>query len=270
MRLPALRSIAHQSAYPSQAEGGFAGELHKSVRAALNAWEKRRHGDTEFRYGRGNGLFRREKTATASRDEISWNEAPEVKRPSKKRVYVKKEPKARKGNYLEQQREYMRQRRANMTPEQRAVYLAQKRERYRRSVGGQLKNRKPAMTPEERQRRKNEINAACRARVKAGLRAPSPSKMSEKRREYLKRWKANLTPEQLETHLRKKRERYLRNAPPRKPKRTPEQKREQKLAASKAYRERVRQGLQAPAPSSSKSKAKEYRDRHKAKRNSTK
>lgn len=86
MRMPAQRSLEHQAALPMQAEGGFAGDLHSSVHAALVAWEKRRNpsGDP-FKFGRAKGMFAREKTATATRAEISWNKAPEVKKAAKAR-----------------------------------------------------------------------------------------------------------------------------------------------------------------------------------------
>jgi hypothetical protein len=84
VRLPACKNIELQAAYPSQADGGFAGDLHNSLRVALDRWEKRR-GHNDFRYGRGGtGVFRREKAATATRSEISWNKAPEIKRASGK------------------------------------------------------------------------------------------------------------------------------------------------------------------------------------------
>ena len=44
MRQVAQPNIFLQDAYPSQAEGGFAGTLSSSVMRALRAWEKKRFG----------------------------------------------------------------------------------------------------------------------------------------------------------------------------------------------------------------------------------
>lgn len=44
MRQPAQPNLFLQDAYPSQAEGGFAGTLSSSVMRALRAWEKKRFG----------------------------------------------------------------------------------------------------------------------------------------------------------------------------------------------------------------------------------
>jgi hypothetical protein len=44
MRLIAQPKQWLQDLYPSQAEGGFAGTLSSSMRAALGAWEKKRFG----------------------------------------------------------------------------------------------------------------------------------------------------------------------------------------------------------------------------------
>jgi len=44
MRQVAQQKLFMQDAYPSQAEGGFAGTLSSSVMRALRAWEKKRYG----------------------------------------------------------------------------------------------------------------------------------------------------------------------------------------------------------------------------------
>jgi hypothetical protein len=44
MRQVAQQKLVFQDAYPSQAEGGFAGTLSSTVMRALRAWEKRRFG----------------------------------------------------------------------------------------------------------------------------------------------------------------------------------------------------------------------------------
>ena len=147
MRLPAQRTLEHQAAYPSQAEGGFAGDLHNSLHRALVAWEKKRNPEAGFRYGRNGSQYRREKTATATREEITWNLAPEVKAPSN----AQKKKKQRESNL-----KYMQRIRAKETPQERADRLA-------------LNPPKPKMSPEERARKRAETKKSYMARKAAGL-----------------------------------------------------------------------------------------------------
>jgi hypothetical protein len=158
--MPAQRTLEHQAAYPSQAEGGFAGDLHNSLHRALVAWEKRRNPNGDpFKFGRAKGMFTREKVATATRAEISWNAAPEAKRePSKEKQQAREE--ARR----EEARRWMRQSRAKETPEQRAERLAK-----RRADRLALNPPKPKMSPEERARKRAETKKRYMARKTAGL-----------------------------------------------------------------------------------------------------
>lgn len=172
MRLPAQRSLQQQAAYPSQAEGGFAGDLHSSVTAALRAWEKKRAGGAEFRYGRtGSARFTREKT-TATRDEISWNAAPqstaEPKRKSKtvsgagsKKRFTAEEQAAKQREYARRYRDKIR-----ADPEAHAAFLAKIKETRLKKLGRPQLRRSPSTDPEVQRQRKNEINARYRANKK--------------------------------------------------------------------------------------------------------
>ena len=165
MRLPALRHIELQAAYPSQAEGGFAGDLHKSLHRALVAWEKRRNPNGDpFKFGRAKSMFAREKAATATRAEISWNSEPEIKRaPSKEKQQAREE--ARR----EEARRRMRQSRSKKTPEQRAERLAK-----RRADRLALNPPKPKMSPEERAQARRDAKKRYMTRREAGLIGPKP------------------------------------------------------------------------------------------------
>jgi len=176
MRLPAQRRLEHQAAYPSQAEGGFAGDLHNSLHKALVAWEKRRGVGGHFKYGTtgSNGAYRREKTG-ATREEISWNKAPEIKRESKKRVILTWEQHAAK-------LAYNRERKRQETPEEREKRLEKRREWYLAKRGGTLQKRF-RMSPEERKQSVKAAKLRYQARQKAGLVAKTvrpPSKLTEK------------------------------------------------------------------------------------------
>lgn len=171
MRLPALRHIELQAAYPSQAEGGFAGDLHNSLHRALVAWEKKRNPEAGFKYGRNGSQYRREKTATATREEISWNSAPEVKAPSN----AQKKKKQRESNL-----KYMRSIRAKETPQERAERL-EKRRAARGSVSGRTYKQRPKMTPEQRKAAVKAAKARYVERQRLGLVAKTvrpPSKLT--------------------------------------------------------------------------------------------
>jgi hypothetical protein len=176
MRLPAQRKLDHQAAYPSQAEGGFAGDLHSSVHKALVAWEKKRNPGEPFRYGKsGSSQFKKEKT-TASREEISWNKAPEVKKESKKRAVLTAEQYAAK-------LEYNRERRAKLNAEKREELLAIRRAVYLAKRGGTLQKRS-RMSPEQRKASVKAAKQRYLERQKAGLVAKTvrkPSKLSPER-----------------------------------------------------------------------------------------
>lgn len=187
MRLPASNL---QHCYPMQAEGGFTGDIHKSVYAALKAWEEKRGANKGFRYGHNNSSFKK-KEATATRTEISWNSAPEIKRapcPRKKaeRTHAQREARNRA----------MKNWRANETSEARALRLAKRNAAYREKVGP--KPVRPKMTPEERKASLKEGKKRYRERVKAGL-IP------------LEKPKSKLTCEQLAEKAKRSRRYYQQN-----------------------------------------------------------
>lgn len=164
MRLPALKSIEAQNAYPAQSDGGFAGDIHSSLHKALVAWEKKRGLDKTFKYGRGGtGLFRKEKDATATRSEISWNSGPEKKQPAKFSV-----PRERTDAEKSARREYMRGKRLNETSEDREHRLRQRREAYLAKNGG-VRKKRPKMSKEERKEARKLAKKKYQERVKAGL-----------------------------------------------------------------------------------------------------
>jgi hypothetical protein len=180
MRLPAQKRLELQAAYPSQAEGGFAGDLHKSLKDALVRWEQKRGIGGHFKYGTTGsaGAYRREKTS-ATRDEISWNAAPEVKREPKKRKVLTEDHRLAK-------LAYNRERRQSETPEERDARLEARRAWYLAKQGGTLQKRF-TRSPEER-------NAAVKAakqryieRQKAGLVAKTIRKPSKSTAEQLAR-----------------------------------------------------------------------------------
>ena len=180
MRLPAQRRLDHQAAYPSQAEGGFAGDLHNSLHKALVAWEKRRGIGGHFKYGTTgcNGAYRREKTG-ATREEISWNKSPEVKRESKKREFLSEEQRLAK-------LAYNRQRRQTETPEEREARLEARRAWYLSKRGGTLQKRF-CMSPEERKAAVKAAKQRYIERQKAGLVAKTIRKPSKSTAEQLAR-----------------------------------------------------------------------------------
>jgi hypothetical protein len=176
MKLPAQKNIKLQDSYPMQAEGGFAGDLHASVHKALVAWEKKRETGDGFRYGKGgSSQFKREKTS-ASREEISWNKAPEVKKPSRKKerlTQIQKEERARLKRLKESQE----------TPEERKARLAKRREIYLAKHGGVLKHRS-LLTPQQKIEARKESVLKYKLRIKAGLvpkTVRKPSKLSPER-----------------------------------------------------------------------------------------
>lgn len=178
--MPAQRTLEHQAAYPSQAEGGFAGDLHKSLKDALVRWEKKRGIGGHFKYGTtgSGGAYRREKTG-ATREEISWNKAPEVKRESKKREILTEEQRLAK-------LAYNRQRRQSETPEEREARLEARRAWYLAKRGGVLQKRF-RMSPEERKAAVKAAKQRYLERQKAGLVAKTIRKPSKLRAEQLAR-----------------------------------------------------------------------------------
>jgi len=176
MRLPAQKRLELQAAYPSQAEGGFAGDLHKSLRQALIRWEQKRGIGGHFKYGTTGsaGAYRKEKTG-ATREEISWNKAPEVKREPKKREILTEEQRLAKVAYN-------RERRQSETAEEREARLEKRRAWYLAKQGGTLQKRF-ARSPEERKAAVKAAKQRYLDRQKAGLVAKTvrpPSKLTEK------------------------------------------------------------------------------------------
>jgi hypothetical protein len=154
-----------------QAEGGFAGDLHKSLRQALVRWEQKRGIGGHFKYGTNGsaGAYRKEKTG-ATREEISWNKSPEVKREPKKRYIFTEEQRLAK-------LAYNRERRQSETPEEREARLEARRSWYLAKRGGTLQKRF-ARSPEERRAAVKAAKQRYLERQKAGLVAktiPKPS-----------------------------------------------------------------------------------------------
>jgi hypothetical protein len=187
MRLPAQRSIDHQMAYPAQSEGGYPGDTCRALKAALAAWEAKR-GVAPLRYGRAYpreaGVLKNKRGTT--RDEISWNPKPEVKRPAKPKP--PKKPKRTQEELRAMQKRYVQAYRAKMSQEKREAMLARKRELYHQRAQTTRKNQPPALTPGARRERTNERNRLYRAKIKAGLHPLPASKTSEKRKEYRVRY----------------------------------------------------------------------------------
>jgi hypothetical protein len=180
MRLPAQKRLELQAAYPSQAEGGFAGDLHKSLNDALVRWEQKRGIGGHFKYGTTGsaGAYRKEKTG-ATREEISWNKAPEIKRESKKRAILTEEQHAAK-------LAYNRERRRQETPEERDERLEARRAWYLAKRGGTLQKRF-ARSPEERKAAVKAAKQRYLERQKAGLVAKTIRKPSTSTAEQLAR-----------------------------------------------------------------------------------
>jgi len=178
--MPAQRKMELQAAYPSQAEGGFAGDISKSLRLALNAWDKKRN-SAGFKYGRSQGTFRCEKTA-AEREEISWNAAPEIKRKSRK---AQKRAQMT-ADQLAERRAYMRQHRATESPEARAERLKVRRAAYLLKKGGVIQKRR-GMTHDEKKAARKEQKRRYLERKRAGIVGLTPRKQSPLTPEQLKR-----------------------------------------------------------------------------------
>jgi hypothetical protein len=176
MRLPAQKRLELQAAYPSQAEGGVTGDLHKSLRQALVRWEQKRGITVGIKFRPGNRSMMPEKRS-ATRSEISWNAAPEVKRapcPAKRKIRDEAE--------REENRRRMKERREAETPEQREKRLQERRDWYLKRQGGVLKIRSK-QTPEERKQSVKDAKMRYQERLKAGLVAKTvrpPSKLTEK------------------------------------------------------------------------------------------
>jgi len=67
-----MKSIGMQDAYPSQAEGGLAGDISASLKRALKAWDQRRFdAERPYKYGTGRSQYVRKKPTT--REEATWN-----------------------------------------------------------------------------------------------------------------------------------------------------------------------------------------------------
>jgi len=147
-----MKSIGMQDAYPSQAEGGLAGDISASLKRALNAWDQKRWDSSPKRMP--SMCIRRAKTP--KREEVSWNPKPQVL--LEKRIKVPRDPKpktireprialtpeeARRRNA-----ERNRLRRNGMTPAQRAQALEKRRAEYlrthpiQRPVGRQISEEK--------------------------------------------------------------------------------------------------------------------------------
>jgi hypothetical protein len=163
MKMPAPKYLAMQDAYPMQAEGGFVGDLHASVHKALVAWEKKRELNKGFRYGHVSSLYRREKAATATRAEISWNASPEVKRAPCPRKKQERTERAKEANRLK-----MAARRERETPEQREKRLEERRAWYASLRGDKYKAGRNKRTPEQRKQSIKDAKKRYMARKKAG------------------------------------------------------------------------------------------------------
>jgi hypothetical protein len=150
------------------------------VHKALVAWEKKRNANAGFKYGHGSGGFRREKADTATRDEISWNSAPEVKRVSDS-AKVKAMAEAKRA----EARQRMRHLRAQETPEEKAVRLEARRAA-RGSVSGRTYKQRPKMTPDERKASVKAARARYQKRVRLGLVTKTVRKPSKLTAEQLK------------------------------------------------------------------------------------
>lgn len=181
MRRPAMQSILLQDAYPSQAEGGLAGDVSRQLKAALKAWDQRRYdGGNGFRYGKGNGLYKKAKVT--NRSEVTWNPAPKKKATIKVPRTVVQKPKKRAKTEAEKQsindarrdknRSRQQARRAKETECQRLARLEARRAEYV-AKHGPLKNpwtKRPgvALTPEQKEARRQRVaaySAAWRARM---------------------------------------------------------------------------------------------------------
>ena len=156
-------TLAIQDLYPMQAEGGFLNGLHSSLTAALKAWEARRMPQgTGFRYGRAAEC--RHTKPKATREEISWNPAPEVKRPPNPQRERERLQRLRERN-----RERMAQRRLDETPEAKAERLEARRAAYAAMRGDKYKAGRAKQTPQERLESIRSAKKRYMAKVRAGI-----------------------------------------------------------------------------------------------------
>lgn len=211
MRQIAQRSILLQDNMPLQAEGGLVGDVSKVLKAALKAWDQKRYDTSNgFRYGKGNGMYKRARVTL--REEATWNPKPiqpkvkafrvkakPIKVPRlKKEAEVKprlsdEEKNARKQAAHAARLERQRARRAQQTPEAKEAKLQARREAYI-AKNGPLKNpwlKKPGteLTPEQKEARRQRVAA------------------------YSAAWRARMTPEEKAEYLRSKAEKKrMKNA----------------------------------------------------------
>lgn len=179
--------MAMQDAYPSQGEGGLAGDVSASLKRALKEWDQRRWDSSNgFKYGKGNGLYK--KARVTSRAEVTWNpKVAQVKAPKAKKVAAIKVPREKKpvkpkrteaerlaskkanhANRLARQRA----RRAAEAPEVRQARLEAKRAAYIAKNGPlkhqRLKRPGVELTAEQKEARRQRVaaySAAWRARM---------------------------------------------------------------------------------------------------------
>lgn len=182
-----MHSMSMQDAYPSQAEGGLAGDVSASLKRALKEWDQRRYdGSNGFRYGKGNGLYK--KARVTSRAEVTWNpKVVLVKAPKTKKVAAIKVPREKKlvkSKPTEAERQaakqiarekkiaWQRERRANEDPNAKQIRLEARRAAYV-AKHGPLKNpwtKRPGteLTSEQKEARRQRVaaySAAWRARM---------------------------------------------------------------------------------------------------------
>ena len=162
MRLPAPINMAVQDLYPAQHQGGYASDIHSSLLTALKKWEARRFPNgTGFKYGK-KSIFEK-KVRSATRSEISWNPAPEIKTapcPRRKQERTEREKEANKIK--------MRERRQRETPEARQKRLEERRKWYAALRGDKYKAPRKKQTPEERLQSIREAKKRYMAKLKAG------------------------------------------------------------------------------------------------------
>jgi hypothetical protein len=147
-----MKSIVLQDAYPSQAEGGLAGDISISLKRALAAWDERRFNNKPVpSYG---SAYVREKAT--KRAEVTWNPTPASKPPTIKVPRAPRPAKVKEPDLpgLSRGQRY----RNKMTPEQRETHLARRRAEYRAKAGPP--KQRPKMDPDKR---RESVKRACRA-----------------------------------------------------------------------------------------------------------
>jgi len=200
-----------QDNMPLQAEGGFAGEVSKSLKLALKAWDQKRFDISNgFRYGKANGMYKRARVTL--REEATWNPKPIEPKPKAikvkiERIKVPREKKAVKvkPKKTEAERELAKEmsrlkkiegqrvRRAQETPEAKEIRIQARRAAYVEK-NGPLKNpwlKRPGveLTPEQKEVRRQRVAA------------------------YSAAWRERMTPEEKAEYLRVKAEKKrMKNA----------------------------------------------------------